>query len=316
MPSPLRCQHKDGRQRQRCNRVGLCIHTSSGPRTHGQSRARAKKPQDSDVAGKHSAGGYRFKNQAPEFIIAIAMRDNIPGPPPTSRGSSESDLEWGDDFSNDFGFYASPDDTSFTPSLRADHLQTLLMKRRTSFRYLDLKMRESPAVSSELLNDYHYLTDTTKAKAQHERAALQKVENYLRQLRPFFDLDENTVEIHLKDFRYTVKVDPAAEKIPTVYNEGMCYKLSKWIQRRRMGIAKEKQVDKVILDDINLVLKPSKMYLVLGPPGSGKTSLLRAIAGRLPKANGAAIEGIVTYNGLSLKVRHCVSLLTFRLVNL
>lgn len=247
--------------------------------------------------------------------IAISMRDNIPGPPSTSSGSSDSDLEQDDDFPNDFDFYLAPDGTPFTPSLRADHLQTLLMKRQTAVRYLDLKLRDSPSASYESLADHQYLTDTTKAKAKQERAALQKVENYLRQLRPFFDLDENTVEVHLKDFRYTVKVNPAAVKISTVYNEGVCYKLSKWIQRRRMGIAKEKQVDKVILDDINLVLKPSKMYLVLGPPGSGKTSLLRAIAGRLSKANGETTEGIVTYNGLSLKVRDYISLMTLRYVS-
>jgi ABC-type multidrug transport system fused ATPase/permease subunit len=232
--------------------------------------------------------------------------------PATSHGRSyESDLEEEDDFPRDFGFYhLSPGGTPFSPAMRADHLQTLLMKRHTTVRYLDSKLSDSPSASLDSLTDYQYLTDTTKAKARQERAALQKVENYLRQLRPFFNLDENTVEIHLKDFRYTTKVNRASEKISTVYNEGVCYKLSKWIQRRRSGITKHKEVvDKVILNDINLVLKPSKMYLVLGPPGSGKTSLLRAIAGLLSKANGETTEGSVTYNGMSLDVRCCTSIL-------
>jgi ABC-type multidrug transport system fused ATPase/permease subunit len=217
----------------------------------------------------------------------------------------ESDTEEEDDFSSDFDFHhLSPGGTPFSPSLRADHLQTLLMKRRSTVRYLDLKMSDSPSASFESLADHQYLTDTTKAKARHERAALQKVEKYLRQLRTFFNLDENTVEIHLKDFRYAAKVNRESQKISTVYNEGMFYKLSKLIQRRRRGIAKHTEVvDKVILDDINLVLKPSKMYLVLGPPGSGKTSLLRAIAGLLSKVNGETIDGSVTYNGISLDVR-------------
>jgi ABC-type multidrug transport system fused ATPase/permease subunit len=227
--------------------------------------------------------------------------------PATPHGHNyESDLDEEDDFSSDFNFYRlSPGGTQFSTAFRADHLQTLLMKRQTTVRYLDLKLSDSPSASLESLTDHQYLTDTTKAKARHERAALRKVETYLRQFRTFFNLDENTVEIHLKDFRYATKVNRASEKISTVYNEGVFYKLSKRIQRRRRGIPKHTEVaDKVILDDINLVLRPSKMYLVLGPPGSGKTSLLRAIAGLLSKANGETTEGSVTYNGMTLDVRY------------
>lgn len=45
-----------------------------------------------------------------------------------------------------------------------------------------------------------------------------------------------------------------------------------------------------------------KMYLVLGPPRSGKTSLLKAIAGRLPMSNGETVTGSVKYNGIVMDV--------------
>ncbi len=51
------------------------------------------------------------------------------------------------------------------------------------------------------------------------------------------------------------------------------------------------------LQHITTALEPQKMYLVIGGPKSGKTSLLKAIAGRSLKGKGARVEGEVTYNG-------------------
>jgi len=36
-----------------------------------------------------------------------------------------------------------------------------------------------------------------------------------------------------------------------------------------------------VLDNINTVFKPGKTYLILGPPKSGKSTLLKAVAGKL-----------------------------------
>ena len=59
---------------------------------------------------------------------------------------------------------------------------------------------------------------------------------------------------------------------------------------------------KYILKDINLVLKPGRTYLVMGPPGCGKTSLLKSIAGRLKKVPSLG-DGKIEYNGVSMEVR-------------
>ncbi|KAH9290325.1 hypothetical protein KI387_034442 [Taxus chinensis] len=50
-----------------------------------------------------------------------------------------------------------------------------------------------------------------------------------------------------------------------------------------------------ILDNINGNIKPRRMTLLLGPPGSGKTSLLLALANRLD--TDLKVSGSVTYNG-------------------
>ncbi|CAM6122577.1 unnamed protein product [Calypogeia fissa] len=50
-----------------------------------------------------------------------------------------------------------------------------------------------------------------------------------------------------------------------------------------------------ILKDVSGIVKPTRMTLLLGPPSSGKTTLLLALSGRLPKD--LQVSGHVTYNG-------------------
>jgi ABC-type multidrug transport system ATPase subunit len=60
---------------------------------------------------------------------------------------------------------------------------------------------------------------------------------------------------------------------------------------------------KDILSNISLVLHPGKQYLVLGPPGCGKTTFLRAISGQLQPSKDASLGGEISYNGRTLEVR-------------
>ncbi|KVI05977.1 hypothetical protein Ccrd_015657 [Cynara cardunculus var. scolymus] len=53
-----------------------------------------------------------------------------------------------------------------------------------------------------------------------------------------------------------------------------------------------------ILDDVSGIVKPKRMTLLLGPPSSGKTTLLLALAGTLAKE--LTCSGKVTYNGHEL----------------
>ncbi|GKA28455.1 pleiotropic drug resistance protein 12, partial [Tanacetum coccineum] len=48
-----------------------------------------------------------------------------------------------------------------------------------------------------------------------------------------------------------------------------------------LGIGLSKKRKFTILDDVSGMIKPSRMTLLLGPPSSGKTTLLMALAGRL-----------------------------------
>ncbi|OVA03884.1 ABC transporter-like [Macleaya cordata] len=55
-----------------------------------------------------------------------------------------------------------------------------------------------------------------------------------------------------------------------------------------------------ILKDVNGIIRPGRLTLLLGPPGSGKTSLLLALAGKLDK-DLKKVSGSVTYNGHTMK---------------
>ncbi|KAB5574280.1 hypothetical protein DKX38_001474 [Salix brachista] len=54
-----------------------------------------------------------------------------------------------------------------------------------------------------------------------------------------------------------------------------------------------------ILKDASGIIKPSRMALLLGPPSSGKTTLLLALAGKLDPS--LKVTGDLTYNGYELK---------------
>ncbi|KAH9623955.1 hypothetical protein KSS87_012299 [Heliosperma pusillum] len=55
-----------------------------------------------------------------------------------------------------------------------------------------------------------------------------------------------------------------------------------------------------ILQDVSGIIKPSRMTLLLGPPSSGKTTLLLALAGKLDNDD-VKVSGKIAYNGQELK---------------
>ncbi|KAH9254741.1 hypothetical protein BASA81_007292 [Batrachochytrium salamandrivorans] len=56
--------------------------------------------------------------------------------------------------------------------------------------------------------------------------------------------------------------------------------------------------ERIILDDLTGVIPPGRLTLVLGPPGCGKTTFLKAISGKLYQVgSNAALEGSLKFNG-------------------
>lgn len=61
------------------------------------------------------------------------------------------------------------------------------------------------------------------------------------------------------------------------------------------GIRMAEKTKLTILKDVSGIIKPSRMTLLLGPPSSGKTTLLLALAGKLDQS--LKTRGGITYNG-------------------
>ncbi|RLN26531.1 hypothetical protein BBI17_009602, partial [Phytophthora kernoviae] len=78
-------------------------------------------------------------------------------------------------------------------------------------------------------------------------------------------------------------------ELPTLANEAM--------KSIRGLTAKKHTVKKQILKNVSGVFKPGTITLVLGQPGSGKSSLMKLLSGRFPEEKNVSLEGEVTYNG-------------------
>lgn len=103
---------------------------------------------------------------------------------------------------------------------------------------------------------------------------------------------ERLVEVRLRNFSYQVPIKMDAPDVKTVANQSVCYgayeffrRLHQFCQRSGQAAADAGQGKweartggdvvlpygkKAILHDIDLILKPGKTYLILGPPGCGE----------------------------------------------
>ncbi|XP_030973216.1 pleiotropic drug resistance protein 1-like [Quercus lobata] len=101
-----------------------------------------------------------------------------------------------------------------------------------------------------------------------------------------------TIEVHFENLNVEAEAHVGSRALPTFLNfsvnimEG-CLNYLHILPSRKKHLS--------ILQDVRGVIKPSRMTLLLGPPSSGKTTLLLALAGELDPD--LKFSGKVTYNG-------------------
>uniref|UniRef100_A0A0D9XIH8 ABC transporter domain-containing protein n=1 Tax=Leersia perrieri TaxID=77586 RepID=A0A0D9XIH8_9ORYZ len=122
--------------------------------------------------------------------------------------------------------------------------------------------------------------------------------NLLHGIKARFDavgLEVPRVEVRFQNLTVSTDVHIGRRALPTLVNYVHDIAERILISSRLLHPDKDKLV---ILDDASGVIKPGRMTLLLGPPASGKSTLLLALAGKLDSQ--LKKSGKVTYNGMDL----------------
>ena len=118
------------------------------------------------------------------------------------------------------------------------------------------------------------------------KLSMEMHSDFVRHLQDAIDRKDTvkmpSVEIRVKNFSFDVPLSEGEaegkSKIPTVFNHSPIY----WCKKAGEKVMRTKKIEsatgrkevKHVLKNVNLALEPGKMYLIIGPPSSGKTSLL------------------------------------------
>lgn len=150
------------------------------------------------------------------------------------------------------------------------------------------------------------LVDVSKLDAEEKKIVLDKLVNtvnsnpelFFDRIRQRFDnvdLKFPKVEVRFENLEIDAFVHVGSRALPTLPNS--VYNMSEAFLRT-LRIFPGRRKKSSILNDVSGIIKPSRLTLLLGPPSSGKTTLLLALAGRL--GHGLELSGRITYNGHEL----------------
>ncbi|XP_030971325.1 pleiotropic drug resistance protein 1-like [Quercus lobata] len=124
-------------------------------------------------------------------------------------------------------------------------------------------------------------------------------EKFLLQLRNRIDrvgIDVPTIEVRFEHLSVEAETHVGSRALPTLFS--FIFNILEDVLSY-VHILPSKKKHLSILQDVSGIVKPGRMALLLGPPSSGKTTLLLALAGKLDPT--LKFSGRVTYNGHDLR---------------
>ncbi|XP_047177398.1 ABC transporter G family member 36-like, partial [Vigna umbellata] len=142
------------------------------------------------------------------------------------------------------------------------------------------------------MNDRQQIIDKIFKVAEEDN------EKFLRKFRNRIDkvgIRLPTVEVRFQNLTVEANSFVGSRALPTLPNSALNILESLF---GICGISTAKRTKLTILKNASGIVKPSRMALLLGPPSSGKTTLLLALAGKLDPE--LKVKGEITYNGHKL----------------
>nr|XP_043609157.1 ABC transporter G family member 32-like isoform X2 [Erigeron canadensis] len=150
------------------------------------------------------------------------------------------------------------------------------------------------------------LVDVSKLDDEEKKVVLDRLvttvksnpEVFFDRIRQRFDnvdLKFPKVEVRFENLEIDAFIHVGSRALPTLPNS-VCNMTEAFLRKLRIFPGKKKKLS--ILNDISGIIRPSRLTLLLGPPSSGKTTLLLALAGRL--GQDIKVSGKITYNGHEL----------------
>nr|XP_017241624.1 PREDICTED: pleiotropic drug resistance protein 3-like isoform X1 [Daucus carota subsp. sativus] len=105
-----------------------------------------------------------------------------------------------------------------------------------------------------------------------------------------------TVEVRYNNLHVEAECEVVHGKpLPTIWNSLQ----SMFFYTAKLAGLKSTKATINIINEVSGIIKPGRMTLLLGPPGCGKTSLLKALSGNLDKS--LKCGGEISYNGYKLE---------------
>ncbi|KAL6326623.1 hypothetical protein AAG906_009749 [Vitis piasezkii] len=164
-----------------------------------------------------------------------------------------------------------------------EELKWVAIERLPTFERLSKEMPKQVLDDGKVVNEEVY------------QRLLKKIMKFLLRLEERTDrvgVEIPKIEVRFEHLSIEGDAYVGTRALPTLINSTMNF-IEGILGLIRLSPSKKRVVK--ILKDVSGIVKPSRMTLLLGPPASGKTTLLQALAGKMNKD--LRMEGRITYCG-------------------